>query len=286
MKRMPLSTALLLTSFCSSVPSSVEPPGDVAPRSPSRLPEPLRDSLAGGGLAPELMALPSGRFMRGDLQGTSADIDEKPPTDVTLSRPFAIGVYEVTFDEFDAFCDATGRAKPDDSGWGRGRRPVVNVTWNDAVTYTRWLSEQAGRVYRLPTDAEWEYAARAGTDTRFWWGDDLGVDLANCAGCGSAWDGYETAPVGSFQPNPFGLYDTAGNVFEWIADCFAETFAKAPADGSAHENLAGCGQRVYRGGSWSFPPREVRSANRWRDFPTGSSDDMGFRVARELDPER
>ncbi|CRI63903.1 conserved exported hypothetical protein [Thiocapsa sp. KS1] len=285
MTRMPLSTALLLTSFCSNVPSSVEPPGDDDPRSPARLPEPLRDSLSGGGQAPELMALPSGRFIRGDLQGNSTDVDEKPPTDVILSRPFAIGVYEVTFDEFDAFCDATGRAKPDDSGWGRGRRPVVNVTWNDAVAYTRWLSAQTGHLYRLPTDAEWEYAARAGTDTRFWWGDDLGVDLANCAGCGSAWDGYETAPVGSFQPNPFGLYDTAGNVFEWVADCFAETFAKAPADGSAHENPAGCGQRVYRGGSWSFPPREVRSANRWRDFPTGSSDDMGFRVVRELDPE-
>ncbi|QVL48278.1 MAG: SUMF1/EgtB/PvdO family nonheme iron enzyme [Thiocapsa sp.] len=105
-------------------------------------------------------------------------------------------------------------------------------------------------------------------------------------GVPSAWDGFETAPVGSFQPNPFGLYDTAGNVFEWVADCFAETFAKAPADGSAHDNPAGCGQRVYRGGSWSFPPREVRSANRWRDFPTGSSDDMGFRVVREFDPER
>ncbi|EGV20126.1 formylglycine-generating enzyme family protein [Thiocapsa marina] len=286
MKRMPLSTALLLASFCSNVPSSAEPPGDVAPGSPAGLPEPLRDALAGGGLAPELMALPAGRFMRGDLQGNSTDVDEKSPIDVTLSRPFAIGVYEVTFDEFDTFCDATGRDKPDDSGWGRERRPVVNVTWNDAVAYTAWLSEQTGRRYRLPTDAEWEYAARAGTATRFWWGDDLGVDLANCAGCGSAWDGYETAPVGSFQPNPFGLYDTAGNVFEWVADCFAETFAKAPADGSAHENPAGCGQRVYRGGSWSFPPREVRSANRWRDFPTGSSDDMGFRVVRELDPER
>ncbi|MCU0833226.1 MAG: formylglycine-generating enzyme family protein [Chromatiaceae bacterium] len=243
----------------------------------------IRDPLRDGTLGPEMVALRAGSFIRGDLH-VEGRTDEQPPTPVTLARPFAIGKYELTFEEYDRFAVATGRTKPDDSGWGRGRRPVINVSWNDAVAYGDWLSEQTGQRYRLPTDAEWEYAARGGTDTRFWWGDELGTANANCAGCGSLWDARGTAPVGRFPPNPFGVYDTAGNVFEWVADCYHETFAVAPADGSAYENPAGCGQRVYRGGSWGFPPREIRSSNRWRDFPTGSSDDMGFRLVRELAP--
>lgn len=241
----------------------------------------VRDTLRDGTLGPEMVALRAGSFIRGDLH-VEGRTDEQPPTPVTLARPFAIGKYELTFEEYDRFAVATRRPLPDDSGWGRGRRPVINVSWDDAVAYADWLSQQTGQRYRLPTDAEWEYAARGGTDTRFWWGDELGTANANCAGCGSLWDARGTAPVGRFPPNPFGVYDTAGNVFEWVADCYHETFAKAPADGSAYENPAGCGQRVYRGGSWGFPPREVRSSNRWRDFPTGSSDDMGFRLVREL----
>jgi len=243
----------------------------------------IRDRLRDGSLGPEMLALRAGSFIRGDLHGDGRS-DEQPPTPVTLQRPFAIGKYEITFDEYDPFASATRRPKPSDSGWGRGRRPVTNVSWNDAVAYAEWLSEQTGQRYRLPTDAEWEYAARGGTETRFWWGDELGTANANCAGCGGLWDGRGPAPVGRFPPNPFGLYDTAGNVFEWVADCYKDTFATAPADGSAYENPAGCGQRVYRSGSWGFPPREIRSSNRWRDFPTGSSDDMGFRLVRELAP--
>jgi len=240
----------------------------------------LRDTFADGTAGPELAVLPGGAFLRGDLQGDGDD-DEKPPLPVTV-RPFAIAVFEVTFDEYDRFCDDTRCSRPDDGGWGRGQRPVINVSWNEAVAYTDWLSRKTGKRYRLPTDAEWEYAARAGTASRYWWGDEAGVARANCDGCASLWDGEQTAAVGRFPANAFGLHDTAGNVFEWVADCHDSSFAEVPRDISAPDK-AGCGKRVIRGGAWSFPPKEVRSANRWRDFPSRHSDDTGFRVVRELD---
>ena len=254
---------------------------DIAFRDPLASAVLLRDRLRSGGSAPVLVALRGGPFRRGDLAG-DGDSDERPARELRL-HPFAIGVYEVTFDDYDRFCAATSRVPPDDEGWGRGRRPVVNVSWDDAQAYVVWLGGQTGMHYRLPTDAEWEYAARAGAETRYWWGDDLGQDMANCAGCGSLWDGERSAPVGRFPPNAFGLHDTAGNVFEWVADCWHDTYAEAPVDGSALETT-GCGKRVIRGGAWSFPPKEIRSANRWRDFPERHSDDTGFRVAR--DPSR
>jgi formylglycine-generating enzyme required for sulfatase activity len=237
----------------------------------------IRDRLVDGSFAPEVVVLKGGSFMRGDPQG---DDDERPPRPITL-KPFAIGVTEVTFEEYDRFCDDTGRERTDDGDWGRSQRPVINVSWNDAVAYTEWLSRKSRQRYRLPTDAEWEYAARASTGTRFWWGDEAGEVRANCEGCGSLWDGEQTARVGRFPPNGFGLYDTAGNVFEWVHDCYDSSFADAPADGSALDK-PGCGKRVIRGGAWSFPATEIRSANRWRDFPTRHSDDTGFRIVREL----
>lgn len=239
----------------------------------------LQDGLRNGAPAPSMVALRGGVFRRGDLSG-DGDRDESPARELRL-RPFSISIHEVAFEDYDRFCADTGRAFPDDQGWGRGRRPVVNVSWDDAQAYVGWLSGQTGEVYRLPTDAEWEYAARGGTDTRYWWGDDVGQDLANCAGCGSLWDGERSAPVGRFAPNGFGLHDTAGNVFEWVGDCWHDTYAEAPLDGSALETV-GCGKRVIRGGAWSFPPKEIRSSNRWRDFPERRSDDTGFRIVREL----
>ncbi len=240
----------------------------------------LRDPLLAGGQGPEMLVLRGGHFTRGDLSG-GGDADESPATEVRL-KPFALGVYEVTFEEYDHFCEDTGHRRPDDQGWGRGRRPVVNVSWLDAVAYSEWLSRKTRKTYRLPTDAEWEYAARGGTTTRFWWGDQSGSANANCEGCGSLWDGERISRVGKFPPNPFGLHDTAGNVFEWTADCFADSFAHAPKDGGAIEKVD-CGKRVIRGGAWSFPAEEIRSANRWRDFPSRTSDDTGFRIARDLD---
>lgn len=238
----------------------------------------IHDSLSDGRAGPAMLTLRGGRFIRGDAAG---DSDEKPPKPLKLS-PFAIGVQEVSFSEYDEFCEQTGRAKPDDSEWGRGARPVVNVSWNDAMAYAQWLSGKTGRRYRLPSDAEWEYAARAGSTTRFWWGDEVTRNRANCEGCGSPWDGEQSAPTGMFPPNAFGLHDTAGNVFEWVADCWQGDFEDAPENGAPMDK-PGCVSRVIRGGAWSFPPHEIRSANRWRDFASRRSDDTGFRLARDLD---
>jgi len=239
----------------------------------------FRDRMRDGSVGPEMIGLRGGEFRRGDLQG-DGDSDEKNPQTVKL-KPFAIGVYEVSFDEYDKFSLSARHELPEDEGWGRSRRPVINVSWNSAKAFTEWLSQQTGERYRLPTDAEWEYAARGGTMSRFWWGDKAGEGNANCAECRSLWDGEKSSPVGKFEPNPFGLHDTAGNVFEWVADCWNDSFSNAPTDGGALDK-PGCGVRVIRGGAWSFPPKEIRSANRWRDFQSRRSDDTGFRVVREL----
>ena len=251
----------------------------------SRLPpaDYFSDRMRDGSAGPGMVALRGGEFRRGDLQG-DGDSDEQNPQIVKL-KPFAIGMYEVTFDEYDRFSSSTRHELPDDQGWGRSRRPVINVSWENANAFTEWLSQQTGERYRLPTDAEWEYAARGGTATRFWWGDQVSEGNANCAECKSLWDGEKSSPVGSFDPNPFGLHDTAGNVFEWVADCWNDSFSAAPADGSALDK-PGCGVRVIRGGAWSFPPTEIRSANRWRNFQSRRSDDTGFRVVRELNMGR
>ena len=241
----------------------------------------LRHSLRALGEGPQMVRLPGGSYLRGDYQGDGDD-DEQPLSAIRL-KPFAIGRFEVSFDEYDLFCRQTPACRlPDDQGWGRGQRPVINVSWLEAQAYADWLAARTGQPYRLPSDAEWEYAHRAGSTTRYTWGDEVGQAQANCEGCGSIWDGDKTAPRGRFEANAFGLHDTAGNVFEWVADCFTDRFADAPADGSAADK-PGCGKRVIRGGAWSFPPHEIRSANRWRDFPSRRSDDTGFRLALGLE---
>lgn len=149
---------------------------------------------------PEMVVVPAGRFMMGSAEGEARSYgDERPRHEVTIARPFALGRYPVTFAEYDRFCEATGRKRPGDEGWGRGRRPVINVSWEDATAYCAWLSQETGKTYRLPSEAEWEYACRAGTSTAYWWGDDIGKGNANCDGCGSQWDNKQTAPVGSFE---------------------------------------------------------------------------------------
>ncbi|MCH7543001.1 MAG: formylglycine-generating enzyme family protein [Proteobacteria bacterium] len=239
-----------------------------------------REVLERGGLkTPEMVEIPAGMFRMGEFQGGGND--QRSLHMVRIATPFAMGKYEVTFEAYDQFAVATGRELPDDRGWGRGKRPVMRVSWNDAVAYARWLSEQTGKRYRLPTEAEWEYAARAGSTTRYWWGNDIGRNNANCIGCGSRWDNKQTAPVGSFRPNDFGLYDTAGNVWEWVEDCWNKSYDGAPSDGSAW--LGGdCSNRVLRGGSWVFIPWGLRSAYRFRGWTVNRYVDFGFRVARTL----
>ena len=228
-----------------------------------------KEAAEAGGMA----VIPAGSFMMGD--GSSQH-------SVSLRR-FALAKYDVTFDDWDA-CVAAGGCggyRPDDSGWGRGSRPVINVSWDDAQAYARWFSAKTGRQYRLPTEAEWEYAARAGTTTAYYWGDDIGSGHANCDGCGSQWDNKQTAPVGSFAPNPWGLYDMAGNVVQWTEDCYSGGYDGAPSDGSAR-TTGDCTMRVIRGGSWSFIPRNLRSASRFRDDTGDRHFFLGFRLARTL----
>ncbi|MBS0298753.1 MAG: formylglycine-generating enzyme family protein [Proteobacteria bacterium] len=227
---------------------------------------------------PEMVRIPSGKFMMGSKDG------EQPMHEVTIAYAFEIGKYEVTFDEYDAFAKDAKRELPDDRGWGRGKRPVINVSWNDAQAYVQWLSRQTGKKYRLPTEAEWEYATRSGSQTRYWWGDDIGQNNAVCSGCGSEWDGQQTAPVGSFKANMFGLYDTAGNVWEWTQDCWHDNYNNAPSDGSAWLEKDGrnCSRRVARSGSWGNRPQNLRSANRDRNNIDVTNIYLGFRIARDF----
>jgi len=243
--------------------------------------QPLRtfsEPLSDGGRTPVMVALRADSFDMGSA-ATSANFDERPRHKVTL-KSFAISKYEVTFEQYDRFAKATGRTRPADEGWGRGKRPVINVSWQDAVAYTRWLSDQTGYSYRLPTEAEWEFAARSGSDKRFWWGNEVGAGRANCFDCGSQWSGSETAPVGSFAASSFGLGDMAGNVMEWVQDCYSAGYAGAPQDGSAVES-AGCTARVVRGGGYSSPTDTLRSASRGERAAQTRLDNLGFRVARD-----
>ncbi len=230
---------------------------------------------------PEMVRIPPGKFLMGSVDGSDV---EKPQHEVTIAYAFEISKYEVTFAEYDHFAKATNRTLPDDRGWGRETRPVINVSFGDAQAYTQWLSQQTGKKYRLPTEAEWEYVARAGAQTAYWWGDDIGNNNAVCAGCGSSWDNQQTAPVGSFKPNAFGLFDTAGNVWEWTQDCWHSNYDSAPKDGSAWLEKSGgdCGIRVVRGGSWGDSPQNLRSAIRYWDISGGAGDNLGFRISRDF----
>ncbi len=229
---------------------------------------------------PEMMVVPPGQFIMGE-EGTPRAM---PPHPVTIARPFAIGLNLVTFEEWDA-CVAEGGCgmlRLSDQGWGRGPRPVINVNWEQAAAFAAWLARKTGRPYRLPAEAEWEYAARGGTRTTYWWGDDQAWGMANCASCGSPYDDRQTAPVGSFRPNPFGLLDMAGNLTQWVADPWHATYQGAPADGSVWEQGGDPIRRVLRGGSWYNRQSYSRSAYRNGDSPMVANPKIGFRVALPL----
>ncbi|MFZ0257352.1 MAG: SUMF1/EgtB/PvdO family nonheme iron enzyme [Gammaproteobacteria bacterium] len=241
------------------------------------------DRLQDHSEGPEMVMLPAGEFWMGSDKNLDAEAldTELPRHRVIIAKAFALGRYPITFNDYDRFAQATGRERPNDIGWGRGNRPVINVSWEDATAYAKWLSQETGKRYRLSTEAEWEYAARAGTETRYWWGNEIGQNRANCNGCGSEWDNRQTAPVGSFGANPFELHDTAGNVWEWVQDCWHENYAGAPSDGSAWET-GDCRYRLLRGGSWNDRPRGVRSAARSWGGPVYRSNYLGFRLAQDL----
>ena len=279
---------------------------------------------------PQLVIVPAGSAMTGGNADETARehvpaelaARELPAHRVTLSRPLAVGRYEVTNDEYAVFVAATGRVEPagcmildvktdkwifdaqrsrGDPGFAQsGRNPAVCVSWNDAHAYAAWLSTLTGHRYRLPSETEWEYAARGGTQSARFWGDDRGgacghanvadVTLADLLGIGNpdpetyflCRDGHAyTAPVGSFAPNAFGLYDVNGNVWEWMADCYNETLAGAPGDGRAREG--DCTSHMDRGGSWVNSPKYLRTAARHKDLTTMKNTVLGLRVVRDLD---
>lgn len=245
---------------------------------------------------PEMVEVPGDRF----LMGASDCPSDGPPTDNSgildrgcpqhpvAVKPFQLGKYEVTFDEYSAFVlDMDGFELPHDQGWGSGARPVIDVSWDDARAYAEWLSTVTGQPFRLPTEAEWEYAARAGTTTSYWWGDEVrkgGKAWANCSGCGSEWGGKRTAPVGSFPANGLGLHDMHGNVWEWVEDDWHGSYEGAPDDGSAWVDHPRGSDRVTRGGSWFNDSSYCRSAHRSYDSPDARNDSVGFRLSRSVAP--
>ncbi|WP_367154780.1 formylglycine-generating enzyme family protein [Methylomonas sp. HYX-M1] len=229
----------------------------------------LPDKAAALGVAlPKMTFIPPGSFVMGQDHS------------VTLAKPFLLACYPVTFAEYDAFAVQTGRRKPDDWGWGRGARPVIGVTWQDAQAYCEWLSAQCGHTFRLPSEAEWEYACRAGTDTEYFWGDDPS-QAERYAWLENNSKG-KTQPVGEKQPNPWGLYDMVGNVWEWQQDIWHEAYQGAPNDGSAWEVDGDASQRVLRGGSWHDAANILRPIHRFRNAPDLRNNDIGFRLARTL----
>jgi formylglycine-generating enzyme required for sulfatase activity len=230
-----------------------------------------------------MVVVPAGSFTMGSPapQSGGRRNDEGPERRVTIARPFAVGKYEVTFAEWDA-CAAEGGCKREiqDNGWGRGRRPVINVSWLEAKEYVAWLSRKTGKAYRLLSEAEWEYAARAGTTTRYAFGDTIAKSQAQFSE-GQSDSAGSTVEVGSFPPNRFGIHDMHGNVWEWVEDNWHPDYQGAPFDGSVWQG-GDTILRALRGGSWRFRPDDLRSGNRFSGPWSGRRIDVGFRIARTL----
>jgi formylglycine-generating enzyme required for sulfatase activity len=271
-----------------AVPASpVEPAVGTSPEREHALKP--QDSFKDCDKCPEMVVVPAGTFMMGSPTNEEGrENDEGPVHSVTIEKPFAVGRFAVTFDEWDA-CVSDGGCegyKPKDQ-WGRGSQPVINVSWYDADNYVKWLSKKTGKTYRLLSEAEWEYAARAGTTTPFWWGSSISTRQGNYNGTitygggpKGEWIG-ETVAVDSFEPNMFGLYQVHGNIGEWVEDCYHDNYKGVPTNGSAW--VAGaCKDRVVRGGSWGSVPGSLRSASRQKANRPSRAPTRGFRVARAL----
>ena len=239
---------------------------------------------------PEMVVVPAGAFMMGSKDSEyDGRPEERPRHKVTISKSFAVGIFPVTFEEWDSCVREGGcnRYRPSDEGWGRGRHPVIKVSWNDAQAYLAWLSKTTGKRYRLLTEAEREYVTRASSATAFSWGDMISPDQANYNGEYSFRGGPKgthrkaTVPVDSFEPNRWKLHQLHGNVWDWVEDCWSENYASVPSDGSA-KDVPGCDLRVIRGGSWINSPNYLRAASRLKYTPTTRAREIGFRVAQTL----
>lgn len=237
-----------------------------------------------------MVTIPSGSFTMGDSQDIGED-DELPAHRVMI-KSFAISRFEVTFEQYDLFARMTGSEAPRDR-WGRGSRPVIDVSWEEAQVFIQWVSRVTGKAVRLPSEAEWEYVARAGSQKRYSFGDDVALlcsygNIADSSadigwGTSECSDSYDTtAPVGSFKPNAFGVYDMHGNVWEWIEDCWYAHYRGAPDDSKARKKRGGCGRRAQRGGSWFYGPNEARASYRSFGDISDKSVTLGFRIASDI----
>jgi formylglycine-generating enzyme required for sulfatase activity len=266
------------------------------------------DSFKDCPACPEMVKIPTGKFRMGHIRDVGAVYTKpaRPVREISIEFPFAMSRYEVTFDEYDRFTDATGRPRLADKGWGRGRHPALRMPRADAVAYAKWLSEKTGKYYRLPTEAEWEYAARGGKETNFWWGDAADPNRANFGAGVTGWlpapyvrddDKFpNTSPVGAFPPNPFGLYDMHGNLWEFVEDCYHDSYEGAPDDSSARLDAPkselddeddpprACEFSILRGGSAGYVPSYGMSATRVElNWAAAGFLHFGIRLARDLD---
>jgi len=241
--------------------------------------KPFQDVIGNNLKAPIMINIPSGSFRMG---GASAFVspDESPRHDVRI-KAFAMSQYEVTFAEYEVFAKANDKKISSNKTWDKVTHPVTQVSWNDALEYTQWLSAQSGKKYRLPTEAEWEYAARGQTSGTFWWGNSKGVGNAQCFDCGGDLNPNKPAKIGLFKANKFGLYDILGNVFEWTRDCYHNNYKNAPTDGSVWEG-GDCSVRIARGGAYASPASSMRASNREKFKSNQGRDHIGIRLVREL----
>lgn len=240
--------------------------------------ETFSDKMKSGGRGPTMIWIAGGSFMMGS-RDSGADFDERPQHEVTVPK-FAMSVHEITIAEYGKFARSTGRRAPKTGDLDPNQYPVFFVSWTDALAYTKWLSAQTGKSYGLPTEAEWEYAARAGSTTAYAWGRRLGADKAHCFACETGLDPRRPTKVGRFEANAFGLYDMAGNVEEWVYDCYNKNYAGAPTDGSVFEG-GDCSVRVIRGGAYSSGPKALRPAARSTFRYDSGNDSIGIRIVRE-----
>jgi formylglycine-generating enzyme required for sulfatase activity len=227
---------------------------------------------------PVMVSLTPGSFTMGSNAG---DISERPPHRVTIGAPFAIGKYNVTVEQWNACVAASACPKLSSENGSVTNAPARDLSWDEVQQYIKWLSKMTGKPYRLPTEAEWEYAARGGSATTYWWGDQMRKGNTNCKGCGDPWHDEKPENVGTFAANAYGLYDMGGNVWEWVSDCWHSSYKDAPADGRAWD-APGCDMRVIRGGSWREGADYMLVSTRFKYSESVRQSQNGFRVAKDL----
>jgi formylglycine-generating enzyme required for sulfatase activity len=267
-----------VTPPVNSANNATEPPqAETLKPQPGRPLSHFRDRLRSGGAGPAMVRLSEGSFIMGNALGSS---NEKPEVLVEISE-FSISKTEISVQAYLAFARQTDRRLPENYQHNPPppELPMTQVNWHDAVAYTKWLTKETGHQYRLPSEREWEYAAKAGTESIYWWGNSLGKGNANCQGCGSEWDGRAPAPIQSFKANPFGLYDTVGNVMEWTVGCYHQNYQNAPTSGQLWEG-GDCSKRVVRGSAYNTPKASLRASVRYSESPIQRRNNLGFRVVR------